>query len=126
MKQFIRPTIVLVPLFFLAACNPSKAPEATAPSGSAAASSAPITAAPNPVPAGQGPGTTTITWNTGDGSLAQVYVSVDSGSETLFASSPQGSAAAPWIEAGKTFEFRLYAGTEHTKLLAKTQVTGQK
>jgi hypothetical protein len=27
---------------------------------------------------------------------------------------------------GKTYEFRLYAGTEHTKMLAKTQVTGQK
>ena len=126
MKRFTWTTAVLLPLLFLAGCNPSKGPEATAPSGSPAASGAPITASPNPVPAGQGNGTTTISWNTGDGSWAQVYVSVDGGSEALFASAPQGSAAAPWIETGKTFEFRLYAGTEHTKLLAKTQVTRPK
>ena len=124
MKRFTWTTAVLL-LFFLAGCNPSKGPEATAPSGSPAVG-APITASPNQVPAGEGNGTTTISWNTGDGSWAQVYVAVDGGSEALFASAPQGSAAAPWIETGKTFEFRLYAGTEHTKLLAKTQVTRQK
>ena len=126
MKRFIRLTAVVLPLFFLAACNPSKAPEATAPSGSPGASTATVTASPNPVPVGQGPGTTTVSWNTGDGSGGQVYVSSDGGEEAIFASGPPGSAAAPWIEAGKTYEFRLYAGTEHTKLLAKTQVTSQK
>jgi hypothetical protein len=123
MKRFIWATAVVLPLFFFAACNPSKAPEATAPSGAPGAS---ITASPNPVPASQGPGTTTITWDTGDGGAGQVYVSTDGGPEVIFASGPPGSAAAPWIEAGKTFEFRLYAGTEHVKMLSKTQVTGQK
>lgn len=126
MKRFLRTTTVILSLLFLAACNPSKTPEATAPSGSPRPSAATITASPNPVPVGQGTGTTTVTWNTGDGSAGQVYVSKDGGAETLFASAGQGSAAAPWIEAGKAYDFRLYAGTEHTKGLAKTRVTGQK
>ena len=126
MKRFIRTTAVLLPLFFLAACNPSKAPEANAPTSSPGASTATITASPNPVPVGQGTGNTTITWNTGDGSAGQVYLAKDGEPEAIFASGTPGSAAAPWIEAGTTYEFRLYAGTEHTKMLAKTQVTGQK
>jgi hypothetical protein len=126
MKRFIRTTAVVLPLFFLAACNPSKAPETTAPSGSPGASGATITASPNPVPAGQAAGTTTISWNMADGSAGQVYVSVDGEPETLFGSGASGSAPAPWIQAGKMYEFRLYAGTEHAKILAKTQVTSQK
>jgi hypothetical protein len=123
MKRFIWATAVVLPLFFFAACNPSKAPEATAPSGSPGAS---VTASPNPVLVGEGTGNTTVTWNTGDGSAGTVYLSKDGGPEAAFASGPPGSAAAPWIEAGITYEFRLYAGTEHSKMLAKTQVTGHK
>jgi hypothetical protein len=126
MKRFIQTTAVVLTLFFVAACNPSKAPEANAPSASPAASTATITASPNPVPAGQAPGTTTVTWNTGDGSGGQVYVSKNGEPDALFADGPTGSAPAPWIEAGKTYEFRLYAGTDHTKVLVKTQVTGHK
>jgi len=126
MKRFIRTTAVVLPLFFLAACNPSKAPEANAPTASPGASTATITASPNPVAVGEGHGTTTITWNTGDGSVGQVYLAKDSEPEAAFASGTPGSQEAPWIEAGKTYEFRLYAGTEHSKMLAKVQVTGQK
>ena len=127
MKRFIRTTAVVMLLFFLAACNPPKAPEANAPTGSPGGSTATITASPNPVLVGQGTaGTTTITWNTGDGSVGTVYLAKDGEPEAPFASGAPGSAPAPWIEAGKTYEFRLYAGTEHTKMLAKTQVTGQK
>ena len=126
MKRFIRTIAVLLPLFVLAACSPSKAPEANVPSASPGASTATITASPNPVHTGERNGTTTITWNTADGTEGQVYVSVDGGPEGKFAAGPQGSAAAGWIQAGKTFEFRLYAGTEHATVLAKTQVTGQK
>jgi|SRR5262245_11411795 len=125
MKRFLSAAILL-PLFFSAGCNSSKAPEATAPSTSPQASAATISASPNPVAIGEGPGTTTVTWNTGDGSAGQVFVSTDGAAETLFAAGSKGSAPAPWIQAGKTFEFRLYAGTEHAKMLAKTQVTGQK
>ena len=126
MKRFIPTIAILLPLFFFAACGPSKNPEANASAASPAASAATITASPNPVTTGEGPGTTTITWNTGDGTTGQVYVSEDGGPERLFTAGPTGSLPAPWIQAGKTFEFRLYAGTEHTKVLAKTQVTGRK
>jgi hypothetical protein len=125
MKQFVSAAILL-PLLFFGGCNPSTAPESKAPPASPAASAATITASPNPVSLGEGPGTTTVTWNTGDGSVGQLYVSEDGGSETMFASGSAGSAPAPWIQAGKTFEFRLYAGTEHAKMVAKTQVTGHK
>jgi hypothetical protein len=126
MKQFILITAILLPLFFFAGCNPSKAPEANAPSASPGASTATITASPNPVSIGEGSGTTTITWSTGDGTAGQVYVSVDGEPETLFGTDASGSVPAPWIKAGKMYEFRLYAGTQHATVLAKTQVTGQK
>ena len=128
MKRFIPTIAILLPLFFFAACGPSKHPgaEANTSAASPAASAATITASPNPVTTGEGSGTTTITWNTGDGTTGQVYVSEDGAPETLFTAGPPGSAPAPWIRAGKTFEFRLYAGTEHAKVLAKTLVTGRK
>jgi hypothetical protein len=128
MKRLIPANAILLPLFFFAACGPSKSPEANAPAASPAAPFAAITASPNPVTTGEGPGTTTITWNTGtgDGTTGQVYVSEDGGPERLWVEASTGSAPVAWIQAGKTFEFRLYAGTEHTKVLAKTQVTGRK
>jgi len=126
MKRFIPPIAILLPLIFFAACGPSKNPEANAPASSPAAPAATITASPNPVTTGEGAGTTTVTWNTGDGTTGQVYVSEGGAPDTLFATDATGSAPAPWIQAGKTFEFRLYAGTEHAKVLAKTQVTGRK
>jgi hypothetical protein len=74
---------------------------------------------PNPVPSGEGPGKTTITWNSVDG---KIYVSVNGGDEMLFAGSPRGAQEANWIEAGSHYEFRLYdAG--HKELLAKVRVT---
>ena len=126
MKQFIRTIAILLPLFLFAACGPSKSPEANTPSASPAASAATISASPNPVAIGEGPGTTTVTWNTGDGSSGQIFVTEDGSPERMFASGPTGSVPAPWIQAGKTFEFRLYSGTQHTTVLAKTQVTGRK
>lgn len=124
MKKFVSASILL-PLFFFAGCN--AAPEAEeAPLASPAASAATITASPNPVAVGEGPGTTTVTWNTGDGSAGQVFVSENGAPDRVFASGPSGSVAAPWIQAGSTFEFRLYAGTEHAKVLAKMQVTAHK
>jgi hypothetical protein len=117
MKRFVLTAAVLSPLFFFSACNPSKNP---------AASAATITASPNPVPAGEGLGKTTITWNTGDGTVGQVYVSADGEPDVLWLGGASGSGQAPWIQAGPTYEFRLYAGTEHTTLLSKTQVTRSK
>ena len=126
MKRFISTIALFLPLFFFAACGPSKSPEVNASAASPAAATATITASPNPVIIGEELGATTITWNTGDGTTGQVYVSEDGAPETLFSAGPTGSAPAPWIRVGKMFEFRLYAGTEHTRVLAKTQVTGRK
>ena len=124
MKQLILTATVLLQLVFLAACEKSGVNVSTS---SPAASTAAISASPNPVPTSQGVGTTTITWNTGDGTIGQVYVYFpDGGPEPLVAAGPTGSVTVPWIQAGKTAEFRLYAGTEHTKVLTKTQVAGQK
>ena len=126
MKRFIPTIAILLPLFFFAACGPSKNPEANTSAASPAASAATISASPNPVAIGEGPGTTTVTWNTGDGSSGQIFVSENGSPERIFASGPAGSVPAPWIQAGRTFEFRLYAGTQHTTVLAKMQVTGRK
>ena len=82
-----------------------------------------IMALPNPVPAGETAGTTTITWNTGDDTVGQVYVSADRGEESIFGHSPGSSEAANWIQTGSTYQFRLYTGTERENLLAETTVT---
>ena len=115
-------TACLVVLLACAGCSQSK----TTPP--AAAVSAPsITASPNPVPAGPGKfGTTTITWDTGDGSLGDVYVSVNGAPEKLFAGQrKKGSLEAAWIGKGD-HEFRLYAGKEHKTVLASVKVTRSK
>jgi len=78
-----------------------------------------LSASPNPVPAGEGPGKTTIFWNSVDG---KIYVSENGRDEVLFAGSPRGSQDADWIDAGCSYEFRLY-NSDHTELLEKTVVT---
>ncbi len=84
-----------------------------------------LTATPNPVPAGNGLGTTTITWDTGDGTLGQVYVYVPKtgAAEQLLTAGPRGSVDAPWIGALATYEFRLYSGQDRTRLLRTVEVT---
>jgi hypothetical protein len=78
-----------------------------------------LSASPNPVPPGEGPGKTTISWNSVDG---EIYVSVNGREEMLFAGSPRGAQEANWIEAGSHYEFRLY-NAAHNELLAKVTVT---
>ena len=105
----------------------STQPSPTATNSPSPAVAASITASPNPVPAGKGFGKTTVTWNTGDGSIGQVYVSVNGEQEKIFADGrPQGSLDAPWIGAGATYEFRLYSGKDHKKLLASVKVIRDK
>src|SRR5918997_147020 len=83
-----------------------------------------IKASPNPVAARGESGKTTISWSTGeDGEGGQVYVSADGKQEELFAEGKEGPQEAPWIAQGKEYEFRLYAGTEHKKLLDSVKVT---
>jgi len=105
----------------ISSSTPTPGSETASPS---ATSSASIVANPNPVSAGKSFGKTTITWNTGDGTVGQVYVSEGGAPEKLFADErPQGSQDAPWIGAGTPYEFRLYAGKEHKNLLASVKVT---
>src|SRR5262249_27348816 len=103
--------------------NASTTPSAHAPAAKGPPS---LTAAPNPVPPGTDKGKTTITWTTGDGSPGQVYVSEGGKPEILFATGSKGSKEAPWIQGGRTYDFRLYAGTEHTQVLASVTVTRNK
>lgn len=81
-----------------------------------------LTASPNPVPFGNKPGKTTISWNTGSTDIGKVYVSKNGGEELLFAHKRQGSAVANWIQTGSSYEFRLYS-SDHAKLLDKVVVT---
>jgi tRNA (mo5U34)-methyltransferase len=81
-----------------------------------------LSASPNPVPPGEKIGKTTIRWSTPDASPGKIYVSIDGQKESLFAGGPQGVAAANWIAAGSTYEFRLY-DSEHTRLFDKIAVT---
>jgi len=84
----------------------------------------PITASPNPVPAGPGQGSTTISW-TGDGTMREVYCSINGGEEQRNWGQPgkTGSYEVNWINAGATYEFRLYSGTERKELLGTVTVT---
>jgi len=81
-----------------------------------------LTAFPNPVPAGKELGKTTISWDTTDGSIGKVYVSMNGGEESLFADSRRGTKVVDWIQTGSTYEFRLY-DSGHTELLANVTVT---
>ena len=80
-----------------------------------------LTAHPNAVPAGEEPGTTVISWDTGDETVGNLYVSKNGGQELLMATGRRGSATADWIRTGSYYEFRLYT-SDHTKLLAKVVV----
>jgi len=81
-----------------------------------------ITATPNPVPAGDSKfGTTTVAWDTGDGSPGEVYVIINGKEERRFSGSPRGNQDASWIGKGE-YEFRLYAGKERKSILASVKV----
>jgi ABC-type transport system substrate-binding protein len=136
---------VVLPLFaggaalLLPACERPASPEPAAATPKAAAASAAspapvapaspkqsaarIVAEPNPVPAGEGAGRTTVSWDTGDGSVGEVWLAVDGGEEKLFGKHSKNSQDVPWISAGPTYEFRLYKGTDRQELLGSVKVT---
>ena len=112
--------LLVMGLLVLSGCGgpqPASAPTGASPTGAS------ILANPNPVPAGSGLGTTTITWKTGDGSQGQVYVSQDGATENVFDAGTDGSKEAPWIQTGSSYEFRVYAGSDHKTQLASVKVT---
>lgn len=111
--------------FFVSGCDSPTAPDSSSSSSTAsaqevAAAGVVLRADPNPVPAGNPNGTTTISWATGSDGVGDVYV-VAGGNEKLFGSGSEGSQDAPWIRPGST-EFRLYSQADH-KLLARLTVT---
>ena len=81
-----------------------------------------LSASPNPVPGSKGAGKTTVSWDTCNGSIGRVFVSINGGNEMLFADGRRGSAPANWIETGSNYEFRLY-NSDHKEILAKVVVT---
>jgi hypothetical protein len=81
-----------------------------------------LSASPYFVPAGEGTGNTTISWNSVDG---KTYVSVDGGKEALFQPRLAGRRDADWVRSGSRYEFRV-DDAAHTELLEKIVVTGAK
>ena len=81
-----------------------------------------LSASPNPALGGERLGKTTISWDTADGSIGRIFVSVNRGAEAFFADGRRGSAPADWIDANSNYEFRLY-NSDHTELLANVAVT---
>jgi hypothetical protein len=82
-----------------------------------------ISASPNTViiPQNSSQGTTTITWSTTGLDTANIYVSCNSGPESLFASLNTGTAVAPWIGVGNcVFRLKSPDGT----ILSSVTVTG--
>src|SRR4051794_2346238 len=72
-----------------------------------------IMATPNPVPAGWGPGATTISWDTGTGKPGQVYVSEDGKPEVFFSNNDSYHQYVQTIGWG-SYEYRLYAEEDRT------------
>jgi hypothetical protein len=84
-----------------------------------------LEAEPNPVPAGdinKPLGVTTITWNTGNGTIGDLYVKVDREPEKFMARAPSGTDEVRWIQFDSVYEFRLYS-KKRSKLLTKLEVT---
>jgi hypothetical protein len=112
-------------LVMLSGCGGSQSPLPAGGQGGNLATGPTISADPNPVPAPTSGkfGKTTVTWNTGNGSVGEVYVVHNGQSEKRFAGNrSKGALEAPWIGNG-VYEFRLYAGKDHKDLLAKVEVT---
>jgi hypothetical protein len=63
-----------------------------------------------------------VNWRTGDGATGQLYVSVDGRPEKKVAEGHRGKKEIDWIRRGKTYEFKLYQGESHEKVLASVTV----
>jgi hypothetical protein len=114
----------LLAAFFICLCLNSC--HRAAPQTNQAITAKPILfAEPNPVPAGdptQQLGTTVITWDTGNGTLGDLYVKVDREPEKFMARGASGTHEVRWIQFDSFYEFRLYT-KKHSKLLARLEVT---
>ncbi|HYY35975.1 MAG TPA: hypothetical protein VE867_06355 [Candidatus Binatia bacterium] len=82
-----------------------------------------IIATPERVKITGGSGTTDIVWNTGDGSVGYVFVTVNRRPPTLVAKGNEGSRVISWIRTG-SYVFELYGDAERRTLLATVTVSG--
>lgn len=126
-----------IPLLFMTlvlgtACGASEETLSISPEGEARSASGwwpasgTISAGPQrvPVPSNTGLGTTTICYSS-NVDWSQVWVSENGARDNLFMSEHhQGCGSAPWIQVGHIYDFRLYAGTQHSQILANVTVTG--
>lgn len=109
--------------------SPTASVSATAsPDGPAAvpqssSATARITASPNPVPAGEAIGKTSISWACVDGPDCAVYVTRDADTEVLLGTGSEGSSIADWIQTGSAYQFQLYSDQQRSKLLGSVTVT---
>ncbi len=100
---------------------PAAATTTAAANPPASSSQARIEVTPNPATGAN----VTISWDTGGGD-GSVYVKQDQAEEKLFAHAPKGTQEATWIQPKSTYEFRLYAGTDHSAApIATVQVRRQ-
>ena len=119
MKHHLIPALFLSAALCIGGCKKPAADSPLPP-----ASGPVITAMPNPVPAGDGPGITTIAWDTGgDGSVVDVYLSANGGEEKLFGTHSKDSKQIDWIAAGGFYEFRMYATGDRANVLGSVKVT---
>ena len=83
-----------------------------------------ITARPERVTVTSGqPGSTQVSWDTGNGSTGFVLVTANGRRPALFATGSKESRVAPWIQAG-SYLFELYGDAERQTLLATVTVSG--
>jgi hypothetical protein len=82
-----------------------------------------IQAVPNPVPKGDGLGTTTICWATRNAAVGHVYLLTEDGQELPFAAGAEGIQSVTWIAPNVAYRFRLYAGRDRRTALASVTVT---
>jgi len=119
--------LAILALLAVGGCTNTSNSSTSSNSGSAATErsnrKAGIVAAPNPVLAPSK--LTMISWDAGESSTGEVYVSKDGAPETLFAEGPKNSQEANWIAKGAVYEFRLYAEKDHEKRLATVVVKAE-
>jgi hypothetical protein len=84
-----------------------------------------LAVAPIPTRSMPHPGTPLVSWSTGNGSPGRVTVTEGDSPERLFAIASAGTAGAPWIQADRSYVFRLYSIGGRLRLLATFHVRGR-
>jgi hypothetical protein len=67
-------------------------------------------------------GVSSLQWNTGDGSVGEVYVSDNQGPAKLLAAGADGVASMPWLTPEHEYLFQLYGDRERRRILATLRI----